>query len=219
MEDRAAFSVQGGCSLEALNLSCVRGDRPLFRGLAFALEPGQLLHVTGPNGSGKTTLLRTLCGLTRQAEGHVRWNGADIHELGDEYRMHLAYVGHNNGLLGELTAVENLRAAACLAGGEAGAVVEAALEQTALMGCRDLPAKVLSQGQKRRLALARLGVMRRPLWVLDEPLSGLDVGSVERLAGLFTEHLARGGMIVLTSHQEFTLEAGDTQYLRLDAPP
>lgn len=204
--------------LEALNLSCVRGDRPLFRGLSFALRPGQLLHVTGPNGSGKTTLLRTLCGLTRQAEGHVRWNGVDTRELGDEYRACLAYVGHNNGLLGELTAVENLRAAACLAGGNA-AAAGAALEQTALTGCRELPAKVLSQGQKRRLALARLGVMRRPLWILDEPLSGLDVASVERLAGLFTGHLARGGLIVLTSHQELTLEVSDTLYVRLDAPP
>ena len=149
--------------LDVTNLECVRGDRPLFRGLSFAVRPGEMLHVVGANGSGKTTLLRTLCGLSRPAAGEIRWHNADIRELGDDYHQQLAYVGHLNGIQGELTARENLLIAACLAGATGPADTDAALAQVRLAAYRDFPAKILSQGQKRWLALARLAVARKPL--------------------------------------------------------
>ncbi len=200
--------------LEALNLECARGDHLLFRDLSFQVAPGELLHVIGPNGSGKTTLLRSLCGLTRPVAGEIRWQGVDTNRLGDEYRSHLAHVGHVNGLLGELTARENLRAAVCLAGGDP-ACVDAALDAMALTHCRDLPAKVLSQGQKRRLALARLLACSKPLWILDEPLSALDADSAAIMNGVFARHLANGGLIVMTSHQDFAIEVATLRQVHL----
>ena len=203
--------------LDVVNLSCARGDRTLFRGLSFALAPGELLHVTGRNGSGKTTLLRTLCALTRPFEGEIRWGGASVRALGDEYRAQLAYVGHLNGIQGELTPPENLRASAELAGGANGDRIDAALERVALEAYDEFPAKILSQGQKRRLALARLLVVARPLWVLDEPLSALDVHSVEVMTGVLAAHLNGGGMIILTSHQALDVEARTLRMLSLDS--
>src|SRR3989344_1330959 len=118
--------------LEVVNLECVRGDRPLFSGPSFSLKPGGPLHVTGANGSGKTTLLRPLCGLSQPAAGTIRWNGATIHELGDEYRQHFSYVGHSNAIQGELTPEENLRAAACLSGDTEAAPTRQILEHLGL---------------------------------------------------------------------------------------
>ena len=192
--------------LEAVDLECVRGDRPLFSHFSFGLAPGELLHVRGRNGSGKTTLLRTLCGLTRPAAGEVRWNGADIHALGDEYRGQLTYVGHSNGIQGELTPEENLRVDVSLSSNTDTTLIRATLERLELAAYHHFPAKVLSQGQKRRLALARLFVQKKSLWILDEPLSALDVSSVTLMTELLVEHLARGGMIVMTSHQEIEVE-------------
>ncbi len=203
--------------LEVTHLACVRGDRPLFSHLSFALHPGELVHVTGANGSGKTTLLRALCGLTRPAAGEVRWLGRDVHALGDDYRAALAYVGHLNGIQGELNARENLRHAARLTGDAQAPDVEAALEQVALTAYADLPSKVLSQGQKRRLALARLRVARKPLWILDEPFSALDARSVEILSDVLARHVAGGGMAVLTSHQELAVKLKTVFAIRLDA--
>ena len=202
--------------LEVTNLECARGDRSLFRHLGFALEPGRLLHVTGANGSGKTTLLRTLCGLTRPAAGEVRWGGEDIRALGDDYRRILAYVGHSHGIQAELTPPENLRAAAGLAGGADESRIEAILERLALLPYHDFPAKILSQGQQRRLALARLALLSRPLWILDEPLSALDARSVALTMEILTEHLAGGGLAVLTSHQDLTVEIRTLVTLNLD---
>lgn len=187
--------------LEAVNLSCARGDRILFRGVSFRLNPGELLHVTGHNGSGKTTLLRTLCGLTRAIEGHTTWDGIDARALGDEYRAKFAYVGHLNGIQGELTVFENLRVIATLAEGAHNALIDSTLKQVALDAYRDFPAKILSQGQKRRLALARVWILNRPLWILDEPLTALDTRSIELVLGQLRAHVARGGAIIVTSHQ------------------
>jgi len=202
--------------LEAVNLECVRGDRPLFSQLSFRLKPGELMHVTGVNGSGKTTLLRTLCGLTHAAAGEVRWNGSTIQELGDDYRSQLAYVGHSNGIQGELTAEENLRAAACLGTAVETTRIQETLERLGLAPYRHFPSKVLSQGQKRRLALARLAILRKSLWVLDEPLSALDVNSVVLMTEILMEHLARDGMIIMTSHQEIGVETKIMLQLKLD---
>jgi heme exporter protein A len=202
--------------LEAVDLECVRGDRPLFSQLSFRLKPGELMHVTGVNGSGKTTLLRTLCGLTHAAAGEVRWNGSTIQELGDDYRSQLAYVGHSNGIQGELTAEENLRAAACLGTAADTTRIQETLERLGLAPYRHFPSKVLSQGQKRRLGLARLSILRKPLWILDEPLSALDVNSVALMTEILLEHLARDGLIIMTSHQDIGVETKTMLQLQLD---
>ena len=189
--------------LEAVDLECVRGDRPLFSHLSFRLKPGELMHVTGVNGSGKTTLLRTLCGLTHAAAG-------------DDYRSQLAHVGHSNGIQGELTAEENLRAAACLGTAADTTRIQETLERLGLAPYRHFPSKVLSQGQKRRLALARLAILRKSLWILDEPLSALDVNSVVLMTEILMEHLARDGLIIMTSHQEIGVETKTMLQLQLD---
>jgi heme exporter protein A len=194
--------------LDVVQLSCARGDRTLFRGVSFRLQGNELLHITGANGAGKTTLLRTLAGLTRPLAGEIHWGGRPARALGDEYRAQVAYVGHLNGVQGELTLEENLRALADL-GGRADVIrVEAALRRVALEAYHDFPAKILSQGQKRRLALARLLVLDRPLWLLDEPVAALDTRSVDILTGMLAEHVQDGGMVIFTSHQWLDVGGG-----------
>jgi heme exporter protein A len=189
--------------LEVENLACSRGDRPLFRDLSFTLNRGELLHLQGANGSGKTTLLRTLCGLTRPAAGNIRWRGKPVQEERAAFLGELCYIGHANALHGELTGAENLAFESRLAGGDTDAA--RALADAGLGRVARLPTKLLSQGQKRRTALARLQVVNKPLWVLDEPLSALDARATSRLLELFTRHLQRDGLIILTSHQEVSL--------------
>lgn len=201
--------------LEAVDLECVRGDRPLFSRLSFSLKPGELLHVTGVNGSGKTTLLRTLCGLTRAHAGEVRWRDSAISKLGDDYHAELAYVGHANGIQGDLTPEENLGVAAYLGGSADAARIGAVLERLGLAAYRRFPSKILSQGQKRRLALARLLVEHKPLWILDEPLSGLDVDSVALMTAILVEHLSQGGLIVITSHQDISVTTKTVLQIRI----
>jgi heme exporter protein A len=203
--------------LEVINLACARGDRNLFEGLNFALRPGELLHILGANGSGKTTLLRTLCGLTRPADGVIRWQGSTIRELGDDYRAELAYVGHTNALQGELTPAENLRAAAGLGAAASEHDIERALERFNLSALRSFPAKVLSQGQKRRLGLARLALLGRRLWIMDEPFAALDTHSIALVTELLAGHLAQGGLVALTSHQEFDI--GNLEFLSIRLGP
>ncbi len=202
--------------LSVSNLACVRGDRRLFSGLAFSLETGGRLHVGGENGAGKTSLLRILCGLSPAEEGEIRWRGAPIHDLGDEYRQAVLYLGHHNALKEELTALENLRVTAALAGvrldEDEGVDL---LRRAGLLGREDLPVRVLSQGQKRRVALARLLWSRSPLWILDEPFVALDVAAVAWLAGVVGAHVAGGGLAVLTSHQDVEIPGGVAQTLRL----
>jgi heme exporter protein A len=190
--------------LEARQLECTRGDRKLFRGLSFRLGRGQLLRVAGANGSGKTSLLRIMCGLLLPSAGELLWQGQPIRADREEYCRNLIFVGHLNALKDDLTACENLRISAALGG--AGADREhalAGLERFGVGHCAELPAKVLSQGQRRRVALARLALSPSPpLWILDEPFSALDVRAVSELEGLLAAHVASGGMVVLTTHQE-----------------
>lgn len=192
--------------LEVDNLSCVRGDFRLFAGVNFSLEEGELMYLHGHNGSGKTTLLRTLCGLILPDEGEVRWGGENIRAMREEFTKDVLYLGHKNGIKGDLTALENLRISAALDGFD---VEEKkaweALEHLGLKGREDLEAKVLSQGQKRRVALARLMVNNAKLWVLDEPFTALDLAAVDLLQSVIRAHLDGGGIVVLTTHQAVAL--------------
>lgn len=204
--------------LEADNLECVRGERRLFAGLGFKLEAGELLYLQGRNGAGKTSLLRMLIGLLPPEAGEIRWRGEPIRALGDEFRAELCYLGHLNAIKEELTPLENLIAAARLAASDLSedAALDA-LEQVGLAGREDLACKYLSQGQKRRVALARLVVDRRALWILDEPFVALDVAAVDWLAGIISAHLQRGGLAVMTTHQPVDIPASSVRQLRLGA--
>ncbi|MBI5751165.1 MAG: cytochrome c biogenesis heme-transporting ATPase CcmA [Hydrogenophilales bacterium] len=186
--------------LEAAHLTCQRGERTLFTNLSFTLGAGELLQVAGPNGSGKTSLLKLLCGLSHSVAGEIRWQGKPAH--GEDFRRQLFYLGHQHAVKEELSALENLHISTDLAG-EPLTDEEAldALDRMGLAGREHLPAKVLSQGQKRRVALARLLVSKAPLWILDEPLTALDVGAVDLIQSRLAEHLAHQGLVVLTTHQ------------------
>lgn len=202
--------------LEVIDLECTRGDRRLFSRLSFRLDQGTLLHVQGRNGTGKTTLLRAICGLLLPQAGEIRWQGENIQTLKEDFGRELLYLGHLNGIKHDLTALENLRVAATLAGQlpDEGRL-EAALRHMGLGGFEDLPTRVLSQGQKRRVALARLPVSQTRLWILDEPFTALDSGAVELLQGLIADQVAGGGLVILTTHQEVPLTAGQIRRLRL----
>ena len=203
--------------LEAVQLECARGSRALFSGIGFTIAPGGLLRVTGANGRGKTTLLRALCGLLLPAAGEVRWKGESIRTLREEYWSDLLYIGHANALKDDLTAAENL-AFACGITGRAvpRESIRAALERFGLTGREGLPVRALSQGQRRRAALARLAVgASQPLWILDEPFAALDVAGTELVMSLAGEHLARGGMVVLTTHQDARITAPSVTNINL----
>jgi heme exporter protein A len=205
--------------LEVTQIACVRGNRRLFGSLSFRLESHQALRVLGENGSGKTSLLRIIAGLASAESGDVCWSGRGIAELGEDYRRQLAYLGHANALKDDLSAVENLRQALVLAGVDATAdEVREALQRQGLESAADLPVKVLSQGQKRRAALARLQFCAgKPLWVLDEPFAALDAAAVLRLAATLADHLRRGGMVLFTTHQEVALPGVSMRSVQLDA--
>ncbi len=201
--------------LEATDLGCVRGDRRLFSDVNFALGPGSLLQVQGPNGSGKTSLLRMVCGMLAPAEGEIRWQGANIHSLGEEYFTSLTYVGHRNGLKEELTPVENLRFTSGLAGiAVSREEAKSTLATIGLAGRENLPARLLSEGQRRRTTLARLLICKTSVWVLDEVLASLDSSAVRFVTSLIEGHLNKGGIAVVATHHELDLSADS--YQRLD---
>ena len=188
--------------LEVTALAAARGDRVLFADLAFSVGPGELLQVTGRNGTGKTTLLRLLARLARPEAGEIRWDGRPVAALGDEFFADLCYLGHAPAIKDDLTAEENLSVSAGIAGIAIGPDdARAALGEVGLTGRGQLPGRVLSQGQRRRVALAQLCLGRRRLWLLDEPLAALDSEAASAFVALLGRHLHGGGVAVVATHQ------------------
>lgn len=196
--------VQSCPMLEVEQLACLKGDRLLFRGLSFRQEAGELLRLAGSNGVGKTSLLRLITGLALAEAGEVRWQGDNIRQAREPFHRALCYLGHAAALNDLLTPLENLHFACAAAGDQVDAAAcVAALERIGLGRQLDLPARVLSQGQRRRVGLARLFLAsQRQLWVLDEPFTALDVAAVADLTAVLDAHCAQGGMVVLTTHQD-----------------
>lgn len=188
----------------------------LFRGMSFQVQAGEILLVQGGNGRGKTSLLRLLTGLSTPLQGEIRWRGERIQSCRERYHAEMAYIGHVNGIKDDLTPLENLRIAAGLAGRRLNeSLAEQTLGRLGLARCLDLPARVLSFGQRRRVALAGLLTAGALLWILDEPLTGLDVHGVALLETLLHEHTDRGGLVVMTTHQPLSLTSARIRPLRV----
>jgi heme exporter protein A len=195
------------------NLSCARGDKRLFSGVSFSLQPGQWLHLEGNNGVGKTSLLRLVCGLSTLEEGEITWNNQAVSKDPQTFRANLAYLGHQLALKDDLSPLENLQTDAAIVGHQLTASdAKQALAQMGLRGRENLPVRVLSQGQKRRTALARLLVSSAKLWVLDEPFVALDTMAQNALSEVINAHLTKQGMVLLTSHQAVSLDGQGLMY-------
>ena len=204
------------CVLEAADVECQRGGRSLFRSLSFALRGGELLRIAGANGSGKTSLLRILCGLLAPTRGEVRWQGRPIGALREDFSRQLVYLGHAPGVKDDLSAAENLSISCALAGLQvAPDSVREALGRYGLPA-GETPVKKLSQGQRRRAALARLVLSESvPLWLLDEPLAALDAAAAKVTEELIARQVARGASVIYTTHQEAHIE-GPVRVLNLE---
>lgn len=194
--------------LRAEGLAAFRGERLVFRDLAFFVPAGGALVLAGPNGSGKSTLLRVLAGLGRAAAGRVLWQETDALDDLSEHGRRVSYVGHLDAVKPGLTVEENLR----FTPGRRGHVADA-LDAMGLLNLADLPARMLSAGQKRRLALSRLVLTKTPLWLLDEPTLGLDAHAITRFGDLIDAHRSGGGIVVAATH--IPLPVTDVSELRL----
>ncbi|MEI8393433.1 MAG: heme ABC exporter ATP-binding protein CcmA [Rhodospirillaceae bacterium] len=199
----------------ASELTCLRGERLVFAGLSFALEPGGAMLLTGPNGSGKSSLLRLLALLLRPRAGTLFWHGDPVSDDPDAHRTRLRYIGHLDGVKPVLTTLESLGFWAGLDGlAEPGRRAAAALDAIGLGRLAEVPGRYLSAGQRRRLNLARLLLAPVPLWLLDEPTVGLDLAAVTRLEQALAAHRAAGGMVVASTHTPLSLPGATT--LRLE---
>jgi heme exporter protein A len=193
-----------------------RGDRHVLRGVSLELGRGELLQVSGPNGTGKSTLLRVISGLLRPESGAVSWLGTSIAHSRTEYHAALAYASHEPALKSDLTALENLRFMVALRRRVTMSELRASLERTGVAECADLPARVLSAGQRRRVALARVLACRAALWLLDEPFTNLDAAGSQMMSTLLEDHVGAGGLALVVAHHELNLTAR-TQRLALSA--
>jgi heme exporter protein A len=185
-----------------------RGDRHVLRGVSLALGPRELVQVAGPNGTGKTTLLRVACGLLRPEQGSVHWLGQPISAVRAQFQGALAYAAHEPALKGDLTPLENLRYMIGLKRAVGASELRAMLERTGVASCADLPVRVLSAGQRRRVVMARVLASRAPLWMLDEPFANLDRAGIELVSGLLAEHIEAGGMAVIVAHHDIEVSVG-----------
>ena len=203
--------------LDTVNLACERGERTLFARLEFAVTAGSLLRVAGANGTGKTSLLRVLCGLLEPVAGEVRWHGRNIRRQREEYWKDLVYVGHLNGVKEDLTVYENLKVAQAVAGRDVEHdVLRRALDAVGLASFEHTLARRLSQGQRRRVALARLfATTTAPLWILDEPFIALDQRGVAALSERIASHIGCGNMVVLVTHQDVAIDVARQQHIDL----
>jgi heme exporter protein A len=191
-----------------------RGDRHVLRGVSLDVHPGELMHVSGPNGTGKTTLLRVVSGLLRPEKGSVAWQGRSIAATAAEYQSALAYASHEPALKSDLTALENLRFTVGLKRRVTIAELRSSLERTGVANCADLPARVLSAGQRRRVAMARVLAFRADLWLLDEPYTNLDGSGSSLLSALLAEHVGQGGVALVVAHHDLNV-AVQTRQLEL----
>ena len=185
------------------NLACQRGDKVLFHHLNLQIQAGDFVQIEGHNGIGKTSLLRIVAGLAIPLEGKVRWNSEEIFKQREAFNYDLLYLGHQSGIKPELNAWENLcfyqQISHCRQGDE---ILWNVLQTVGLLGREDIPAAQLSAGQQKRIVLARLWLSEAPLWILDEPFNAIDKKGVAVLTALFEQHAQRGGIVILTSHQE-----------------
>jgi heme exporter protein A len=191
--------------LEVDKVHVWRGDRHVLQGVSIEVHPRELLHVSGPNGTGKTTLLRVMSGLLRPEQGSVSWRGQSIVTQRTEYQAALAYAAHEPALKGDLTALENLHFSVGLKRRTTAAELRSALERAGVAACAELPARVLSAGQRRRVSLARVLAMRASVWLLDEPYANLDAAGSEMVSELLQAHVAEGGLALVVAHRDLAL--------------
>ena len=191
-----------GALLKVEKLFCERDERVLFDDLSFEIRSGEIVQVEGANGSGKTTLLRILSGLSRNYEGEIYWRGEPLAAVREQFHRELLYFGHQPGVKALLTAEENLHWYCALHPALDPARIAQALQQVGLEGFEDVACHMLSAGQQRRVSLARLYLNDAPLWILDEPFTAIDKGGVAAQEALIARHVAAGGSVVLTTHQD-----------------
>lgn len=185
----------------ATDLACIRGERQVFSGVRFNIASGDALALVGPNGSGKSSLLRLLAGLLPASGGSLTWNGKPVSDDPEAHRARLHYLGHLDAVKPALTPLENLAFHARLRGDTADpAALKGALDAVGITRLADLPGRFLSQGQRRRAALARLRATKAPLWLLDEPTLGLDADALVRLTDLIDTHRSQGGIVIVATH-------------------
>ena len=202
-------------TLKAEGLECVRNDMVLFSELSLSLEGGEILQIEGPNGCGKTSLLRIISGLALPNQGCVYWNGTDIHDYKWEYLKEIFYVGHHNGIKNELTPLENINIALALSISHLKVSPIEILSEFGLRGYEDVPTGKLSSGQRRRVALARLLCVDASLWILDEPFTSIDDAGRNKFKGMIEEHLDRGGMVIIVSHDPVNFPNHQLKKIRL----
>jgi heme exporter protein A len=204
-----------GAVLEARAINAWRGDRHILRDVSFVVRAGEFLKITGPNGVGKTTLLRVVCGLLPAESGEIDWCGRPVRGVADEFHIQLGYLGHPNSLKADLTARENLRFLAGLRQELTDHDIDATLERCGILSRGDLPARSLSAGQRRRLALARLLLAEASLWVLDEPVTNLDTAGISLVEELIQDHVRRGGLALVAAHQRLLDQSPNLRRLEL----